>query len=142
MQLNQATDYAFRVVLHFAALEPETVVPGQSLAAMQQIPSRFLLKIMRSLTQAGIIKSFRGISGGYALAKPPQSISLYDVIEAMEGEITIHRCLAQDGGCNRFPSGRCVVHQALASVQTSLIGNLRKVSFADLAEEDQKRIGG
>lgn len=96
---------------------------------------------MRSLTQAGIIKSFLPSVSGYALAKPPQSISLYDVIEAMEGAITIHRCLA-DGGCNRFPSGRCVVHQALASVQTSLIGNLRTVSFADLAEEDQKRIGG
>ncbi|MDU2063986.1 MAG: Rrf2 family transcriptional regulator [Sporomusaceae bacterium] len=136
MQLNQATDYAFRVVLHFSKLAADTVVRGQTLAEKENIPARFLLKIMRSLTQGGIIRSYRGVVGGYALAKLPADISLYDVIEALEGPINIHRCLAGPERCNRLNGGQCRVHYALAGVQNSLVEDLRKISFEMLAREE------
>ena len=76
MQLTQATDYAFRTVQHLTAAETGAIVRAQSIAEREEIPLRFLLKIMRSLTQAGIIKSYRGVEGGYALARPPEQITL------------------------------------------------------------------
>ena len=134
MQLNQATDYAFRVLLCLSQLPAETIVRGSEIAASQKIPSRFLLKIMRSLAQAGLVKSFRGVEGGYALAKLPEKISLYDVIEAMEGPVVIHRCLNGIDNCTRRLGAECAVHRALGTVQIALVDNLRSINFAVLAE--------
>ena len=61
MRLNQATDYAFRMVLYLASLPEGTKITGAALAEKQNIPERFLLKIMRNLTAAGIMKSYRGV---------------------------------------------------------------------------------
>lgn len=142
MQLNQATDYAFRVVLFLSQLPAETIVRGPQIAASQKIPSRFLLKIMRSLGRAGIIKSFRGVEGGYALVKPPDVISVYDVIEALEGPVAIQRCLNGKDYCTRQLGELCPVHEALATVQATLISNLKGITFAALAQAETKKMGG
>lgn len=69
MRLNQATDYAFRMVLHMAVLPEGSKITGGVLAREQVIPERFLLKIMRSLIAAGIMKSYRGVDGAFHLTK-------------------------------------------------------------------------
>ena len=94
---------------------------------------------MRSLLQAGIIKSFRGVEGGYALAKSPASISLYDVIEAMEGPVVIQRCLKDPDSCTRQSVAGCSVHQALGTIQGVLVDKLRSINFAVLAQGKQER---
>lgn len=71
MNLNQATDYAFRAVLFLAGQGEGKVVEAQQIAQKEIIPMRFLLKIMPSLIKAGIIGSQRGVGGGYYLAKKP-----------------------------------------------------------------------
>ena len=91
MKLNQATDYAFRMVLHMALLPSGSKITGAVLAEQELIPERFLLKIMRSLIAAGIMKSFRGVDGGFALNRSPQEISLLDVIRAVEGDAYLQR---------------------------------------------------
>jgi Rrf2 family protein len=138
IQFNQATDYAFRVVLFLAQLPADTIIGGPEIAASQNIPSRFLLKIMRSLLQAGIIKSFRGVEGGYALVKSPAAISLYDVIEAMEGPVVIQRCLKDPDSCTRRLASVCEVHQALGTIQVTLVDKLRSINFAVLAQGKQE----
>lgn len=139
MQLNQATDYAFRVVLYLACQSEDSISRGQTIADEQKIPSRFLLKIMRSLSQAGIIQSYRGVDGGYALARRPKNITLYDVIEALEGPVIIHRCLDGRQNCGRTGPMPCAVHEALFTVQSQLEHDLRHIDFAALAENTMKR---
>lgn len=134
MQLNQATDYAFRAVLHLAKLPHNTIVNGQTLAEKEQIPQRFLLKIMRSLTGAGIIKSYRGVDGGFSLAKEAGEITLLSVIEAMEGTLSIHRCLAERSACHKNCTYQCPVHDALESVQDQLVFALANIDFASLTQ--------
>lgn len=134
IQFNQATDYAFRVVLFLGQLPADAIIRGPEIAVDQNIPSRFLLKIMRSLAQAGIIKSYRGVAGGYALAKLPAQISLYDVIAAMEGPVVIQRCLNDPDSCTRRSGSVCPVHQALGTVQIALVDKLRSINFAELAQ--------
>ena len=82
----------FRMVLHMAMLPSGTKITGAVLAEQELIPERFLLKIMRSLIAAGIMKSFRGVDGGFALNRDPQEISLLDVIRAVEGDAYLQRC--------------------------------------------------
>jgi Rrf2 family protein len=137
VQLNQATDYAFRAVLYLANLPQDEVVTAQTIASAEEIPMRFLLKIMRSLTHAGVVKSFRGVEGGYALAKPPAEITLLDVVEAIEGPVYINRCLLDKDYCSKHWANRCAIHHVLGEIQSSLLEQLGSHTFADLLKQKQ-----
>lgn len=139
MQLNIATDYAFRLVLHLAMMAEGEIANGKTIAEQQSIPPRFLLKIVRYLTKAGIVKSYRGVDGGFALAVPPSEISLLDIITAMEGPVAIHRCLEDREACSKHCAFECPVHHALAGIQAQVIRNLQQVKFSRLAEEYRER---
>lgn len=134
MQINQATDYGFRVVLYLSTLPRGEVVEAQAIAQSQSIPMRYLFKIMPSLTRAGIITSQRGVGGGYTLAKDPAEISLLDVIEAIEGPIRLNRCLIDEQYCSKKGPPECPVHQALAGIQQRLNADFSKVKFSDFLE--------
>ena len=133
MRLNQATDYAFRMVLYLASLPEGTKITGAALAEKQNIPERFLLKIMRNLTAAGIMKSYRGVDGGFALQRSPEDITLFDVIEAVEGQTELQRCL-HDISC----SGMCSIYNAFADIQRDLVTKLKAIDFAELARQESQ----
>lgn len=137
MQLNQATDYALRVVLHLAGRPFGECVNSNTIAMQQNIPPRFLQKIMRSLIKAGLIKSLRGVDGGFVLIRHPEAITLLDVITAMEGPIAIHQCLAERAACNKHCTPKCPVHAALDEIQDQFIAALQNVDFASLVAKCQ-----
>ena len=137
MKLNQATDYAFRMVLHMALFPSGTKITGSVLAEQELIPERFLLKIMRSLIAAGIMKSFRGVDGGFALNRDPQEISLLDVIRAVEGDAYLQRCLYDAGSCSKSCMGHCAINEAMGTIQDQLINQLEQVNFKTLAQREQ-----
>ncbi|PNH22550.1 transcriptional regulator [Megasphaera hutchinsoni] len=141
MKLNQATDYAFRMVLYLASLPEGAKITGASLAEKQNIPERFLLKIMRSLTAAGIMKSYRGVEGGFALNRSAKEITLFDVIEAVEGQTELQRCLQDLGSCTRACSGMCSIYTAFADIQRDLAMKLKSINFYDLAAQEADAMG-
>lgn len=132
MQFNQATDYAFRVILYLASLPEGDIANNQTIAEEQNIPAGFLQKIMRSLTKGELVKSYRGIDGGFALAKPAIEISLLDIITAIEGPVDLQRCLKEQESCSRGCAPKCLVHAALAVIQRDFIQALSNVNFANL----------
>ncbi len=138
LRLNQATDYAFRMVLYLASLPEGTKITGAALAEKQNIPERFLLKIMRSLTAAGIMKSYRGVDGGFALQRQPKDITLFDIIEAVEGQTELQRCLHDIGSCSRGCSGMCSIYAAFADIQRDLANKLKSIDFEDLAQQEKR----
>ncbi|ABO51467.1 transcriptional regulator, BadM/Rrf2 family [Desulforamulus reducens MI-1] len=133
MKLNQATDYAFRAVLYLSRLPKGQVSEAKAIAEQENIPIRFLLKILRSLTAAGIIESYRGVSGGYALAREPKDITMLDVVEAVEGPVEVNRCLIAPESCNKNHTARCPMHRALYAIQQNLNQQLNSYNFADLS---------
>lgn len=135
MQFNQATDYAFRVIIHLTELPEGKLANGQTIAEQQNIPSGFLQKIMRSLSRGGLVKSYRGIDGGFVLAKPAKEISLLDVIQAMEGPIDLQRCLKEDSSCTKGCESKCLVHSSLAVIQQDFVKSLERVKFDQLVEK-------
>lgn len=132
MNINQATDYAFRAVLYLSDQPAGKVVEAQSIAQKEIVPMRFLLKIMPSLIKAGIVKSQRGSGGGYYLAKEPENITLLDVVEAIEGPVCLNRCLLDYNACSKKGAPKCRVHNALKKVQAKLVDELRSCKFSDL----------
>ena len=92
MQLSRKADYALRAVMHFAGLPKGNLASIGTVAKAQQIPREFLAKILKDLTWAGILVSYQGVTGGYRLARTPKEITFLDVIEAMEGPISLNLC--------------------------------------------------
>jgi Rrf2 family protein len=85
MKLSRTVAYAVRATLQLAQLESEGPVPCSRIANAGKMPERFLLQILRNLVTHGILRSTRGVDGGYALVRPADQISLLEVIEAIEG---------------------------------------------------------
>ena len=85
MKLSRTVAYALQATLQLAESNTTHPIPCSRLAANGAMPERFLLQILRSLVTHGILQSTRGVEGGYALVKPPDQISILEIIEAIEG---------------------------------------------------------
>lgn len=135
MKITQEADYGLRVVLFLSKLGFGEKIEAKSIAEQEHIPIRFLLKILRKLTHADIVKSFRGVNGGYSLKKPPEEISLKDVIETIDGPICVNRCTYDDNFCTANRTSVCEVHKAIVEVQKALSDTLGAKNFRDLIEK-------
>jgi Rrf2 family protein len=87
VRLSAKADYALRAVAELAAAGSERPVKGEQIASAQEIPPKFLENIMLELRHAGLVRSQRGVEGGYWLARPPAEITLAEVIRAVEGPL-------------------------------------------------------
>jgi Rrf2 family protein len=130
MNITQESDYAIRAILILA--NEDSILDANAISKESSVPLRFLLKILRKLGQAGIVKSYRGAAGGYRLNKAPKDITLLDVIQAIEGKIQINRCFYDEAACNSKLNGNCSIHRALFDVQLKLTNELKKINFDDL----------
>jgi len=137
MQITRKSDYAISCILHMSK-EPEKLFVIDKLAEPLSIPKSFLSKILHQLSLAGIIKSIRGVKGGYQLLKRPEEISLYDVIEATEGPIALNRCVINKKMCTL--SDRCSVYPVWVKIRQDIQRQLKEHNFADLLlRKDQRR---
>ncbi|MCA9149596.1 MAG: Rrf2 family transcriptional regulator [Planctomycetales bacterium] len=87
MKLSRTVLYALQATLQLAETNAKEPTPCSKLAANGSMPERFLLQILRSLVTHGILQSTRGVEGGYTLIKPPEDVSLLEIIEAIDGPI-------------------------------------------------------
>lgn len=132
MKITQEVDYALRVVLYLSKLGFGEKLEARVISEEENIPIRFLLKLLRKLRQAGIVESFRGVNGGYALSKQPEDITFKDVIQAIDGPIYVNRCLYDPEHCNQNRANVCEIHKAMSSFQSKLISELEAINFKDL----------
>jgi Rrf2 family protein len=87
MKLTAAGRYALRALAHLAALEGNTWVASHDIARPCGIPEDFLLKVLKRLATAGLLHSLKGPNGGYRLARPAKSITLLEIVEAVDGPV-------------------------------------------------------
>ena len=95
------------------------------------IPARFLPAVMSDLVRAGLVEGRTGRTGGYRLRRPAGSISLLDVIDAVEPEPEPRRCVLRGGPCGR--DGHCAVHDAFTGARTSMFERLAEVTLEDVS---------
>jgi len=131
MQITRQADYAVRAVLYLSKLENSTRSPTSRIANEQKIPPSFLAKIVSQLSVAGIVHTSRGARGGVSLARDAEEITLLEVVEAIDGPITLNECVMNPDSC---PFGdECPVHEIWREAQTTLVNKLRSTNFATLA---------
>lgn len=128
----RSTDYAARIVLHLASQEDvEALASIAEIAATRDLPVPFVRRIVSQLAEAGILRTARGVGGGVALARPADSITLYDVVVAMEGPTCPSPCLDEAKGCPF--AGTCPVRGVWNGAGQILDNHFRSVRFSDLA---------
>jgi len=129
MQITRAADYGLRGLLYLAKQPTGRLVMAGEIAAAEDMPEYFFSKIFQNLAKAGLLNSFRGSSGGFTLARPPEQITLLDVVEAVEGPLALSKCTNAPEVCEK--SGTCPFHNYWKEAQESLVGILGKYSLAD-----------
>ena len=129
MMISRECDYAIRIV---RALADYGVKNVNEICEKELVPVQYAYKILRKLVKNGIVKSYRGVSGGYELAKDTAEINLFDVIIAIDEKFCINDCLLPDYSCARDKSSHCSVHTELIVIQTKLQKMLEEKSFFDI----------
>lgn len=138
MRFNQEVDYALRVVLYLSKLGYGQKIEAKTISEQENIPLRFLLKLLRKLKQADIVQSYRGVSGGYALNKMPKDINLRDVAEAIDGPININKCLGDENQCNLNRTSTCEIHYVLNNIQNKVLDELENTNFEEILKLNLK----
>jgi len=95
MKLSRTVTYALQATLQLARENKTEPIPCSQLAANGHMPERFLLQILRNLVTHGILRSTRGVDGGYSLGRRPDQISVLDVIEAIDGPMNTEVTLSE-----------------------------------------------
>lgn len=88
MRLSRASSYAINAVIQLAEGPAKVPLPCSQLSKNGDMPERFLLQVLRNLVNHGLLKSIRGVEGGYYLVKSPNDVSLLEVIEATDGPLS------------------------------------------------------
>lgn len=138
MQITRQADYALRAMIYLSQLEPNQRAATSQIAELQHIPPSFLAKIISQLSIAGLIHTSRGARGGVSLAKPPEGISVLEVVEAIDGPIALNECSQGTGVC---PFGEnCPLRSLWCDAQAELIEKLKGTTFASVLTESNTQM--
>ena len=135
MKLSRTVDYALRATLYLADAEPNKPVPCSQIAKDGDMPERFLLQILRNLVNQGVLRSTRGVDGGYTLAGPASEVSVLDIIEAIEGPLQDPATPELD---EDSPSSTSRLDAALKDVSTVMRHQLDAIKVAQLIHPPQE----
>ena len=130
LKLTSAADYAIRAMIHLACLPEGGVALRSDIAEAQRIPSSFMAKILRNLVRAGLLRSSRGVHGGFSLARPAYEINMLEVVEAIEGPLSLTDCTATSAGCAW--SMDCPAASIWVRVQDGMRDTLRRSTLEEL----------
>ena len=133
MELTRKGEYAIRGILFLASLRRNEVCILSEIATMANVPQTSLAKIFQQFSKAGLVKSFRGTGGGFALGRPPQKITLLQVVEAVDCAVVANHCVLDADSCHRNHS--CGMFPVWVDVQQQVRGMLDKVTLKDLAAQ-------
>ena len=134
MRLTLEQDYAIRIV--YTLCSADDILSVSELSQKTGVTPLFTQKIMRKLSQSNIVKSTKGIQGGYELQKQPEEISLYDIFESINGELNINMCLTSKYECTRPEviqnGGECVIKKAISMLNNDIKESLKQITFKKL----------
>ncbi|MCL2389151.1 MAG: RrF2 family transcriptional regulator [Elusimicrobia bacterium] len=136
MKLSTRTRYGTRAAVELASCYHRGVpLSLKDISLKQNIPLKYLAKIMNSLKTAGLVKTLRGASGGFVLARAPQEISVADIFNYFEGSIVPKECNPSRGErmCKRYSN--CATAKVWAGLESTVSEYLQKIKIGDLAKD-------
>jgi Rrf2 family protein len=135
LRLSKKTDYALLALQHLGSERASGIASARAIAERFGIPLELLAKILQQLAHHGLVAAHKGIHGGYYLARPAAAISIADVVEAIDGPMTLTACSPVDVGCDQF--GACTVRDPLWRIRERIVSLLRTITIADVSRRDE-----
>ncbi len=130
MKLSTKTRYGTRMILEMAQHYGQGAIQLREIANRQDISLKYLEQIIRPLKEADYIKSFRGAKGGHILSKPPEEITVGEIVAVLEGGDTLIHCDKDPEDCERVDT--CLTRYLWIEAAKAMFQRLSSITFADL----------
>ncbi len=135
--IRRDTDYAFRLVASLTeAYGGDKALSSRVLAKETQVSYALTCKILQKLAHADIVESMMGPKGGWKLAKSPGKIEFRHVIEAIQGPVTVNKCLMGDFKCPH--KRKCSARPKMAKLQKQIVGYLKDLTLEEFISKETK----
>lgn len=133
---SQTVEYALRAVVHLASLSPKAATTEQ-IAKVTLVPKAYLAKVLQALVRGGVVHSQRGVGGGMVLVKPPQELTILEVVNAVEPIGRIHVCPL---GLVSHGTQLCPLHRRVDNALASVEEAFRHTTLAEVLAEPTSSI--
>ena len=132
MRFTKAEEYGVFGILYLSQKDNSQVTPLSEISEAQGIPEKFLAKIFQSLSKSGIIRSHRGVRGGFTLSRKPDEITLKEVLETIQGPYHLMKCLHDVKECEMQIDEFCPLRELLVIAERQLVSVFENHTIADL----------
>jgi FeS assembly SUF system regulator len=139
LRLSKKADYALIAMKHLAqkasalANSAATSTSAREIAEQYDIPIELMAKVLQRLVRTGLLVSTQGTRGGYTLSRASASISIADVIQAIDGPFSVTACSTENNDCEQY--GKCSIRDPLWQIKERIVAALGTVSLAQMAQE-------
>lgn len=133
LRLSKKTDYGLLALQYLASEAPSGVASARTIAERYDIPVELLAKVLQHLARRGFVAAHKGAHGGYHLARPAQTISLAEIVQAIDGPLAITACGRNDEQCEQF--GTCTVRDPLSRVKDRILSVLQAMTLAEMRRD-------
>ncbi|ADC88930.1 transcriptional regulator, BadM/Rrf2 family [Thermocrinis albus DSM 14484] len=137
MIYSESVKYAL-LALAYMALNRDRLVKSEEVSQVQNIPRPFLSKIFHKLVRERILKSYKGPTGGFTFAIPPEEITILDVIKALDEDYKLDYCALRPGRCEEWQTSPCNVHDKWVALREHVLEYLTTTTIAELAGVEDK----
>jgi Rrf2 family protein len=133
LRLSKKADYALIAMKHLALRGERSSSSAREIAEQYDIPIELMAKVLQRLVQRGLLASQQGTHGGYQLSRLPRQITVADVIQAIDGPVTVTACSSDDGQCEQY--AKCNIRDPLWRVRERILKALGECTIAELASD-------
>ena len=137
MKLSTKGRYGVRLMLDIALHCAEGPVPLRAISKRQDITEKYLWHLINPLKSAGLIEATRGAHGGYVVAKPLSDISIKEIVRALEGPLTLVKCVEKPASCKKAQS--CVARDVWKEVADKISDTLDSITLKDIVENHHNK---
>ncbi len=134
LRLSKKADYALMAMKHLALVRTAPSASAREIAEQYDIPIELMAKVLQRLVRTGLLVSTQGTRGGYTLSRPSASISVADVIEAIDGPFSVTACSTENHDCDQY--GKCSIRDPLWQIRERIATALGTVTIAEMATEN------
>ena len=134
LRLSKKADYALMAMIHLARKSDSAAsTSAREIAEQYDIPIELMAKVLQRLARSGLLTSHQGTRGGYTLSKSTTSISVADIIQAIDGPLTVTACSTQDEGCEQFT--KCNIRDPLWRIKDRILASLAECSLREISTD-------
>jgi Rrf2 family protein len=134
LRLSKKADYALMAMKHLAQKGGAPSTSAREIAEQYDIPIELMAKVLQRLVRTGLLVSTQGTRGGYTLSRASGTISVADVIQAIDGPFTVTACSTEKNSCEQY--SKCSIRDPLWQIRERIVAALGTVTLAEMAADN------